>query len=167
MKTKVVQHVPRINISRWHLTLDIGHMSLLSKDMTTKVVQQVPRINISTWHTWQTLNLTGTQHWLTFFSAFFGRFRTFINLFSVVSLFNWIWSLQGVVALPPVRISGGRVAKTKKTLERVWEKTNISKIEVGLEWEQFVLVLQGDPKKLSTLGKPNFRHFVFRKLLFY
>ena len=49
MKTKVVQHVPRINISIWHLTLDNNiHMSLLSIDMKIKVVQHVPRIDI--WH---------------------------------------------------------------------------------------------------------------------
>ena len=47
-KTKVLQHVPRINISIWHLKFDIWHMSLLSIDMKTKVVQ-----NIQTFiHSW-------------------------------------------------------------------------------------------------------------------
>ena len=48
MKTKVVQHVPRINI--WHVTCEMWHnykYSLLSIDMKTKVVQHVPRTNIS------------------------------------------------------------------------------------------------------------------------
>ena len=53
MKTKVVQHVPRINISIWHMTCDMWHnykYSLLSIDMKTKVVQHVSRINISISH---------------------------------------------------------------------------------------------------------------------
>ena len=57
MKTKVVQHVPRINISISHITCDMWKAkcdmwhnykySLLSLHMKTKVVQHVPRINIS------------------------------------------------------------------------------------------------------------------------
>ena len=63
MKTKVVQHVPLINISTWHMTawqhdMTAWHDSmtnnhkqwLLSIDMKTKVVQHVLVINISTWH---------------------------------------------------------------------------------------------------------------------
>ena len=67
MKTKIVQHVPRINISIWHKTCHMSHAtchmrhvtcamwhdykySLLSKDIKTKVVQHVPRINISILH---------------------------------------------------------------------------------------------------------------------
>ena len=57
MKTKVVQNVPRINLSiwpltleTWHLTLDFSHMPHLSTDMKTKGVQHVPRINVSIWH---------------------------------------------------------------------------------------------------------------------
>ena len=67
IKTKVVQHVPRINISILHMTCDMRNVtcymwhakcdmwhnykySLLSIDMKTKVVQHVPRINISIWH---------------------------------------------------------------------------------------------------------------------
>ena len=60
MKTKIVQHVPRINISIWHKTCDMRHVtchmwhnykySLLSLHMKTRVVQHVPRINISIWH---------------------------------------------------------------------------------------------------------------------
>ena len=60
MKTKVVQHVPMINISIWHMTCTMWHVtcdmwhnykySLLSIDMKTKVVQHVPRINLSISH---------------------------------------------------------------------------------------------------------------------
>ena len=52
MKTKVVQHVPVINISTWHMTAWHDSMTnnhkqwLLSVDMKTKVVQHVPVINI-------------------------------------------------------------------------------------------------------------------------
>ena len=68
MKTKIVQHVPTINISIWHKTCDMWHAtcdmwhnhkySLLSIDMKTKVVQHVPRINISIvtcemWHNYK------------------------------------------------------------------------------------------------------------------
>ena len=60
MRTKVVQHVQRINISISHITCDnwkakcdMWHNyknSLLSLHMKTKDVQHVPRINISIWH---------------------------------------------------------------------------------------------------------------------
>ena len=67
VKTKALQHDPRINISIWHMTCDMCNVtcdmwhakcdmwhnhkySLLSIDMKTKVVQHVPRINITIWH---------------------------------------------------------------------------------------------------------------------
>ena len=66
MKTKLVQHVMRINISisHWHLTCDMWHnnkYSLLSLHMNTKVVQHVPRINISIWHDMPTQTQSPSQ----------------------------------------------------------------------------------------------------------
>ena len=76
MKTKVVQHVPRINISISHITCDMWKAkcdmwhnykySLLSINMKTKVVQHVPRINLS------------HLHFLNFkFFNFFSNFQIF------------------------------------------------------------------------------------------
>ena len=68
MKTKVVQHVPRINICISHITCDMCKAkcdmchnykyTLLSLHMKTKVVQHVPRINIGhvtceMWHNYK------------------------------------------------------------------------------------------------------------------
>ena len=74
MKTKVVQHVPRINISIWHMTCDMRNVtcdmwhvtcdmwhhykySLLNLPMKTKVVQQVPRFNITCHHKYSLLSI--------------------------------------------------------------------------------------------------------------
>ena len=76
MKTKVVQHVPRIKISFWHKTCDMRNvicdMQNVACDIITtltveltyekKVVEHVPQINISIWHvTWDMWHVTLLQ----------------------------------------------------------------------------------------------------------
>ena len=57
MKTKFIQHVPRINISIWHKTCNMWYCDIITNthlNMKTKFVHHVPRTNISMlqtqWH---------------------------------------------------------------------------------------------------------------------
>ena len=82
MKTKVVQHVPRINISIWHLKLDIWH-SLLSIDMKTKVVQHVWRIKLDNLTTGQLDNWT---------PAIIIIIITIIIIIIIIVIVMWHWA---------------------------------------------------------------------------
>ena len=87
IKTKFVQHVPRINISIWHINMsNVKYISLLGINMRTKIFRTLKHSDIS-----------GSQHCLTFRHCF----RVTCSLGMILSCFyiyRWnfvqtIWAL--------------------------------------------------------------------------
>ena len=78
MKTKAVQHVPRINVSIWHFTLDSLHftyMPLLSIDMKTDTQTQRHRHDQDLPNSWQKMAI----NWGWIFRHDFGEIPGGVN----------------------------------------------------------------------------------------